>query len=439
MPGRNKKHPKQPQKAIRLPEMFDYQQDILDSPAHYKVVDCGRQLGKSISCLRAAILGHGPVKDGKPLHKGAYDGAQIIWLMPTYDALQVVWRNLHKALDGVGSFSGVGHRVELPSGGSISLKSGAAALSIRGGTYDGAIIDEAAHMDEEVWSMVVAPTLATRKNAWAIFVSTPDGDNYFYRLFKQAENSPGWQRWQYPSRISPLITDDFLTEQRRINPDIVYRQEYEAEFITDTGGLWKRTDFRYYDHDGDVYTLQGQNGEQNKTVNLADCTLYATVDLAYGQNQTNDFTVITTSAVTNDGDILVLDVLRNRFSGADHLSLLQKVNAYWRERNHPLTSIYIETVQAQRALYDMAIRANLPARPYNPAGRDKISRAMPMLAKYENHKVYHPRQAEWLPILEAELLSAPKSEHDDVMDTLSMLANILPTAPGNVPAVFWVG
>jgi hypothetical protein len=40
-------------------------------------------------------------------------------------------------------------------------------------------------------------------------------------------------------------------------------------------------------------------------------------------------------------------------------------------------------------------------------------------AKFESGKVFFPRQAPWLPDLEAELFSFPASRHDDQVDSIS--------------------
>jgi hypothetical protein len=71
--------------------------------------------------------------------------------------------------------------------------------AIRGMYLDGAIIDEFAQMDPDIWGKVVRPALGDRKkNAallgiklipWCIFIGTPQGQNHFYKRFKKANKN----------------------------------------------------------------------------------------------------------------------------------------------------------------------------------------------------------------------------------------------------------
>ena len=86
--------------------------------------------------------------------------------------------------------------------------------------------DEAAFMPEEVITQVMFPMLSTT-NGTAIFLSTPWGRNhFFYRAFM----NPNYSVHHVRSGECPLITKEFLDEQRRNMTAETYRMEYEAEF-----------------------------------------------------------------------------------------------------------------------------------------------------------------------------------------------------------------
>jgi phage terminase large subunit-like protein len=44
------------------------------------------------------------------------------------------------------------------------------------------------------------------------------------------------------------------------------------------------------------------------------------------------------------------------------------------------------------------------------------------VARYEEHRVFHPREAAWLSEWEEELLVFPNAAHDDQVDTLAHAA-----------------
>jgi hypothetical protein len=97
---------------------------------------------------------------------------------------------------------------------------------LRGYTADLIICDEAAFMPEETITQVMFPMLSTTNGA-AIFLSTPWGKNHF---FHKAYTNPEYSVHHAKSTECPLITPEFLQEQKRTLPDEIYRSEYLAEF-----------------------------------------------------------------------------------------------------------------------------------------------------------------------------------------------------------------
>jgi hypothetical protein len=97
---------------------------------------------------------------------------------------------------------------------------------LRGYTADLIICDEAAFMPEETITQVMFPMLSTT-NGTAIFLSTPWGKNHF---FHKAYTNPNYSVHHAKSTECPLITPEFLQEQKRNLPDEIYRSEYLAEF-----------------------------------------------------------------------------------------------------------------------------------------------------------------------------------------------------------------
>ncbi len=111
----------------------------------------------------------------------------------------------------------------------VALPCGRMGFSLRGYTAHQVIMDEAAFMPEDVIAEVLLPTLATTQGT-AIMISTPyDKDHIFYKAFI----STIWSKHHYPSSINPLITPEYLEEQREIVGEQRYAKEFLAEFVDD--------------------------------------------------------------------------------------------------------------------------------------------------------------------------------------------------------------
>jgi len=115
--------------------------------------------------------------------------------------------------------------------------------NIRGFGFQGVVIDEAAAIPADVWHYVLRPTIA-QTLGWAVFVSTPKGHNWFYDLYTRGLD-PGeedYASFTFPSKASPYFPAKEWDEARRTLPEDVFRQEYEAEFLEDSAGVFRNID-----------------------------------------------------------------------------------------------------------------------------------------------------------------------------------------------------
>src|SRR5215469_12759294 len=200
--------------TVLLPMELDHQVPVLRHPARMKVVACGRRWGKTALGLMAVIDGHGPIlPTERPLYKGAWDGGKIWWVVPDYPTAQEIWRDLlHATRMGRLTKNEVERRIDLHSGGSVTVKSAHDPEVLVAVGLDGVVVDEAAKLDSRAWDFL-RPTLADRQG-WCIFISTPKGYNWFYDRFEAARDMPGWARWQEPTSKNPLITPEELHAAR---------------------------------------------------------------------------------------------------------------------------------------------------------------------------------------------------------------------------------
>ena len=76
------------------------------------------------------------------------------------------------------------------------------------------------------------------------------------------------------------------------------------------------------------------------------------------------------------------------------------------------TGVGIVLVQELRKAAAFSV---IPVKP----DRDKLTRMSIQSAKFESGQVFFPREASWLPDLEAEFFAFPQSRHADQVDSIS--------------------
>jgi len=223
---------------IKLPRPHPKQKEIKDSPAKRKVICAGRQAGKTTLAAMAAI-------------ESALRGGHVLYAAPTAMQTQQVWDYCKTWLDEPISMGFIRKNetdrvLEFPiharhNGvrGRIRCVTAWNASHLRGGHENMLILDEFAHMDEEVWSMVGAPMLL-RTNGVAWFISTPNRRNHFYKYYLQAmEDGKRWQAWHFTSHDNPYLSKSALEEITKDMTRSEYLQEIMAEFLPDSGTVFR--------------------------------------------------------------------------------------------------------------------------------------------------------------------------------------------------------
>jgi hypothetical protein len=96
-------------------------------------------------------------------------------------------------------------------------------------------------MEPAVWPEVVRPMLLERSGD-ALFLSSPNGRNWFWEVYQMGldELQAQWRAFQFSSYANPMVPPQELDEIKRSTPDRVFREEYLAEFIDDSGQVFRR-------------------------------------------------------------------------------------------------------------------------------------------------------------------------------------------------------
>lgn len=369
--------------AVIPPRLHPGQLEVLRHPARFKIVVAGRRWGKTRLGVLMAL-------------DRAIRGGRVWWVAPVYNMANAGWELLVRL---AGRVPGIQIRlaeriVQVPGGGQLWVRSADNPHRLRGFGLDLVVLDEAAFMRREVWYEVIRPALMDRQGE-AVFISTPFGRNWFYDLVQTAESLPNWKVWRFPSAANPFLSPEELEDIRLSTPTMFYRQEALAEFISGVEGAIIR---REWIRVAAPPPLEGLRISQG-------------VDLAISKREGADYTAIATVGRDSEGRIWVLDVVRARLTFHETLQLIQSLAAKWKPG-----VIAIERVQYQAAVVQELLRTtSLPVVPATP-DRDKLTRALPVAARYEQGLIYHapnlPRE------FEEELLSFPEGEYDDQVDAL---------------------
>jgi hypothetical protein len=211
---------------------------IHQDAARFRVLDIGRRWGKTYFLAAEALQ---LIMDVRAKHNRA---ARVWVVSPTYNLTVEFMRHaqiiLPEAVKPDG-FKRSEKKIVLHDGSEIELKSADSADEVlRGAGLDAALFDEAARISPDAWGLGIRPALADRQGR-AIFCSTPKGKNWFHDLYLlgQPQGDPDWKSWKLPSNASPLFPQSEFEALRRTMPETAFRQEILAEFLDDSGTVFR--------------------------------------------------------------------------------------------------------------------------------------------------------------------------------------------------------
>ena len=218
------------------------------SGARFRVVSAGRQSGKT----RLAIV---EICEDAMSHGGHVNW----WVTVNLEIKATVWRELLDFLPPEvikGKPNKVERRIELTNGSQIFVKSAAGDDSLTSAALNFLVCDEAALWKHEAWSRGVEPMLVARPDSRVLLISTPRGHNWFYRLWQLGDrrgcvqcdkdrtkcsvHDPDYDSFTWKTEDSPYADLAFLAAARRTTPEDIYAQEYEANPLDSSGGVFKR-------------------------------------------------------------------------------------------------------------------------------------------------------------------------------------------------------
>jgi len=216
------------------------QAKILTDKSRFRVVACGRRWGKTVTCakeIRDGLLDNGP-------------GWLAWWVAPTYQQAEIGLRTLldETPEDFIDSVNRSKLRVETATGAIVEFKSADKPDNLRGEGVDLLVADEAAEIDQYAYENALRPTLTDSEDSRMIAISTPKGRGWFFEFFQRGRSDewPEYAAFQGPTAENPFINQSDVQAAKRELPDRVYRQEYLAEFVDESGGVFEQLDERVF-------------------------------------------------------------------------------------------------------------------------------------------------------------------------------------------------
>ncbi len=381
---------------LELPALHVGQRQVWDSGVRFRVMACGRRWGKTrlgaLLCIAVACQ----------------KNRLAWWVAPTYPVASIGWRMIRRMAKQIPrcEVREAERMVTLPGGGAIQVKSADNPDSLRGEGLHFVVVDECAFVKEDAWTEALRPALADKKGG-ALFISTPKGHNWFWRLWQNANSSQNneWKAWRFSSYDNPYLDKMEIDAAKNMLPDRTFRQEFLAEFIDDAGGVFSGV------RSCVTATVQ-ENGQPGS-------------DYLFGVDwgKSNDFTVICVMDVRTRSLVHM-----ERFNRIDYQVQLGRLTALY-ERFMPY-SIIAEANSIGEPLIEQIQRSGLPVVPFQTTSASKslaiddlaLAFAKREISIIDNEALIAELEAYEMNRLPSGLMrySAPAGMHDDCVMSLAL-------------------
>lgn len=386
------------------------QSDILESQNRFRIVACGRRWGKTVTCAKE-------VRDGLLLNS---TGWLAWWVAPTYQQAEIGLRTLldetpDELIEDVNRSK---LRVTAVTGAVVEFKSADKPDNLRGEGVDLLVADEAAEIDQYAYENALRPTLTDSEDSRMIAISTPKGRGWFYEFYQRgrSEDWPQYEAFQGPTSENPFINQEDVADAERELPERVYRQEYLAEFVDETGGVFENLD--------DLLFTESYSIPVSPDTEWVEGPYSTGVDLA----RREDYRVITT--LDKHGRVVYFD----RAQGETWPQIQQEVEHVARE--YPGV-VAVDASRDNKLVADLEA-SGVPIEPVKFSAQRKRDLIENLIAAIESEELSGPDIQELrteLEVFEYDVTrggnlqyDAPEGFHDDTVDSLALAVEARPLA-----------
>jgi len=173
--------------------------------------------------------------------------------------------------------------------------------------------------------------------------------------------------------------------------------------------------------------------------------VYQTWDFAISEKQQNDYTVGTVGIQDDLDQINVAEVVR--FKSGDAFFIVNAILATAKRWYHPSLILGFEDGQIFRSIEALLKKRMMEESFFVPYEvlrplTDKMARARPLQGRMQQGRVFFNSQGEWYETVRNEMLRFPAGVHDDCVDSLAWLAQLIvgkpaPSRPKAPPPKSW--
>jgi phage terminase large subunit-like protein len=394
-------------------DMLKWQHLVYASKARFKIVVAGRRCGKTRNAAIVSIIKalECPVKD-----------AGVLYAAPTLGmARTLMWDLLLDIGKSVIAKANINSsEVTLINGVKIFIRGADNPDSLRGMKLYYAVLDESKDFKTGLWEMVIRPALSDMEGG-ALLIGTPEpGQTEFRAQYDRGQSGedPEWESWQFTTADNELINPKEIESARRSMSTFAFNQEYMASFDTMGANIFKEEWFKYGEEprEGDYYIA----------VDLAG---FEAVDNPNSKKQLDD-TSIAVVKITPDGQWWVKKIEAGRWDVRETaVRILMAIRTY-----RPI-SIGIEKGSLMRAvmpyLTDL-MRKNsvyVHVEPISTSGNSKTNRVVYALqGLFEHGRITLNKRENWTKFKTQLLMFPSPRVHDDMPDSLSMIAHLSVTS-----------
>ena len=386
------------------------QLEIFNSKARFKVVSAGRRFGKSR--LAAWIL---------IIEALQSEDKDVFYIGPTFQqSKDIMWDMLKELLDGTELIQQTHENtatMTLVNGIKISLKGSDRPDTLRGIGLAYVVLDEYANMKVEVWEQIIRPTLADVKGG-ALFIGTPAGKNHFYDIWKEASNEKkeDWEAFQYNSIDNPILDPEEIQTARDTMSTQAFRQEFEASFVSFTGGIFRPEWIKY----------DTEEPKEGNYVIAVDPAGFEKVEKERGLKGSKlDETAISIVKIHND-EWWVKNILHGRWNIKETSSKILQAAI-----ENQATIVGIESGSLKNAILpyledEMRSQGRwVVITDVTHGGKKKADRITWSLQGRLEHGKIKFNKGDWNRDFESQLLEFPtKGTHDDMVDSLAYIDQV---------------
>lgn len=391
--------------------MLRWQKQVMADKTRFKVVVAGRRCGKTRFSAVDMIV--------KAL-ECTHTDATVLYVAPTYGmAKTLMWDLLNTLAAPVIAKANVNEgEITLVNGVKMRIRGSDNPDALRGLKLYHVVMDESKDFKLNVWPLIIRPALSDLKGT-ALIIGTPEpGESEFRDQYELGlSDDPEWMSWHFTTLDNELIDPKEIDAARRTLSTAHFAQEYEASFETMGENIFKESWLKYSEvapQDGDTFIAVDPAGFED----VADSS----------KKKHLDNTAIAVVTVTEDGKWWVRKIEYGRWSVRE-----TAVRILMAIRTHQPMMVGIERGSLARALLpyltDLMRKNNVYAHieMIQITGSKENRITYNLAGLFEHGRITLNSREKWDQFRKEYVSFPSKKSHDDLIDSLSLVANLIRT------------